>query len=289
MRHKLIFSAAEAVAFQNTAGLRDALLPGKSLPVVVAWLNPTRDFELCGDRVAEIHGRWRCKADVTVPYEPSVPYRVVEPVDLKSGVPRADDLRTAWLGNKPGSAGMKTRQSRPEETRFTAYVERISLVRVQNLTAEQVAQCGVRQTADGWSHSDSGTLFQAATLAFADHWNAQFPDMRWEENPWAWVLHLDEPVVHSSEKETLRLAERTLRKFQKNAVRLERVEQVVRQLRAEQRKEEQRVCRVLRTHCGDRQMGIGEYTAHLDMAFLRRNTRLAEVPVPQESQKERIV
>ena len=89
-------------------------------------------------------------------------------------------------------------------------------------------------------------------------------------------------MVHVSEKETLQQAGKLLKKFQKNQIRLERMERAASQFRAEQRKTEQQVCRVLRTHCADRNMDFGDYTAHLDMAYLSKNTRVAQNPLPEE-------
>ena len=266
MRHRLTFSAAETVAFQNTTGRRDPRLPVKSLHVVPAGLNPNLEFELRGERVQEIHGTWRCKAGVSLPFAQAEPYTVVEPVD-HAGRPRADLLRHAWLGQLQEITG-DSRQSRATETRFSAYIGRIGLVRGHTLSAEQLLTCVVRCTDAGWTHGDSGVSFGSEALAFADHWNASFPSVPWSENPWAWVLHLEEPVVHTSEQEALKVARGLLKSYRKKGTQLEKAEQAVSRLRAAQRATERQVCRVLRTHAEGRTMNVDGFVAHFDMGFL---------------------
>ena len=203
-----------------------------------------------------------------------IPYEVIEPVN-HAGKPLADALCSTWLG-KPQAITGHSRNSRASEVRITAYIGRIELARVHTLSAEQLLACGVRKTDAGWSHGDSGGTFGSEVFAFRSHWNAGSPTIPWEENPWAWVLHLEPPVMHTSEQEALRLARRLLSAYRKDAAKLEKAEQALRERRASQRSAERQICRVLRTHCDDRQLQVDDFVAHFDMEFLTRTNTVPE-------------
>ena len=276
MTRRLCFSAAEVVAFQNTSGRTDSRLPVKALHVVPAYIDARRTVALRGDRVQEIYADWMQKASASLPFVQDEPYTVVEPVN-HAGRPRADLLRSTWLETPQEITG-NTRQSRALEARFTAYIAHVEVVRVHTLRAEQLLSCGVRTTDAGWTHGDSGVPFASALLAFADHWNASFPDVPWSENPWAWVLHLNEPVVHTGEQEALKEARRVLKMYRKKELQLEKAEQAVSRLRAAQRAAERQICRVLRPHSENRTMDVDGFVVHFDLEFL--------TPVPERT-KER--
>jgi hypothetical protein len=278
VKRRLCFSAAEVVAFQNAAGRRDARLPVKSMHIVPAYFDARRSVTLRGDRVQEIYKDWLRNASASLPFLQDEPYRVVEPVD-HAGRPRATALRDLWLG-KPQVINGNSRDSRAAETRFTAYIAHVELARVDTLKAEQLLACGLRKTESGWSHGDSGTSFGSELLAFADHWKTSFPDVPWAENPWAWVLHLDAPVEHRGEQEALRVARRLLNTYQKEELRLEKAELALRRRRASLRSAERQVCRVLRTHCEDRQMHVDGFVAHFDQEFLTKTD-----PVPERTKE----
>ena len=232
--------------------------------------SPCKRCDPSAFRPGSCQGDWTCKAGVSLPFAQAEPYAVVEPVD-HAGRPRADLLRSTWLGELQEIKG-NSRQSRATETRFSAYIGRIELVRVHTLSAEHLLTCGVRRTDAGWTHGDSGVPFESEVLAFVDHWNASFPSVPWSENPWAWVLHLEAPVVHTSEQDALKEARRVLKTYRKKELQLERAEQVVSRLRAAQRAMERQICRVLRTHAEGRTMTVDGFVAHFDMGFLTTAT-----------------
>ena len=266
MRCRLVFSAAETVAFRNATGQRDARLPVKSLHAIPAPYDPWRVVAVHGGRVMQVFSKSVSDTGAKLPYEVAEPYMIAEPV-TSSGRPCADALRSSWLSGTLSNVG-QTRLCRASETRTTAHIARVELARVKSLTAEQLLACGVRQTADGWSHGDAGGHFGTPFLAFSAHWDVTFPVAPWAENPWAWVLHLDEPVIHTSEKESRRLAERLLREFQKNQARLEKMQCAALHLQRSQRQTEKRICRVLRAHSPGSKLAFGGYGAHFDQAFL---------------------
>ncbi|WP_407542988.1 hypothetical protein Q0M94_25265 (plasmid) [Deinococcus radiomollis] len=274
------FSAAEVVAFQNTSGRKDERLPVKTLHIVPALFDARRNVALRGDRVQEIYKDWLLNASASLPFVTDKPYEVIEPVN-HAGKPLADALRSTWLG-KPQEITGHSRQCRASEVRITAYIGRIELARVHTLSAEQLLACGVRKTDAGWSHGDDSGTFGSAVFAFRSHWNASSPVIPWEENPWAWVLHLEPPVMHTTEQEALRVARRLLNAYRKEDAKLEKAEQALLERRASQRAVAKQVCRVLRTHCADRQMSVDDFVAHFDMEFLTRADT-----VPERAKEER--
>jgi hypothetical protein len=271
---RLHLSAAEVIAFQNTSGRNDIRLPVKTLHVVPAFFDARRNVAMQGNQVQEIYKDWLQNASASLPFVTDKPYEVIEPVN-PAGKPLADALRSSWLG-KPQEITGHSRNSRTSEIRITAYIRHITLARVHTLSAEQLLACGVRKTDAGWSHGDSGGTFGSEVFAFKSHWNAGSPTIPWEENPWAWVLHLEPPVMHTNEQEALRVARRLLSAYRKDAAKLEKAEQALRERRASQRSAERQICRVLRTHCGDRQLQIDDFVAHFDMEFLSRTDTVPE-------------
>ncbi|GGR17222.1 hypothetical protein [Deinococcus ruber] len=272
MRTRLPLTAAEIIALENT--LPEVFhpdLPVKTLHLMPAGIPAEDTVSLRGTQIVRHLGSLMHKHHVPFPFSLPQVLRIVEPVDAKTNAPIAPTLRNAWLSGQPVPLTPRTRQNRPEHTRFTVYIVEVGLKRLNSLTDTDIRACGVRQVGEQFSFRSSEPFFPTAQLALADHWDSTQPHAPAFENPWVWVLRL-EVQPHLSEAATLRETERLLQEWDEIELASEDAYQVYQQLRTQRNTLGLRIIRMLQTRSNLPIMTVGAHRVHLDTGHIKRNT-----------------